>query len=206
MSLTLLIARHGNTFAEGETPRRIGCGTDMELAPSGRMQAERLAAHLHNNELVPRLMFISTLQRTRQMGQIINAHNDWDIHMTVLTALDEIDYGEDENATEAHVLARIGQPALDAWEKDAIPPDGWHANPEKIRQGWKNLAHYLIEHEQEGIFLAITSNGIARFAPCLLEAEAAFQSTHMIKMATGALSSFHYDNGLWHCDSWNIRP
>ncbi|MBR2145117.1 MAG: hypothetical protein IJ956_06235 [Akkermansia sp.] len=28
---TLIIARHGNTFAKRETPTRVGCHTDLEL-------------------------------------------------------------------------------------------------------------------------------------------------------------------------------
>ena len=33
---TLIIARHGNTFAKGETPTRVGCHTDLELVEEER--------------------------------------------------------------------------------------------------------------------------------------------------------------------------
>ena len=36
---TLIIARHGNTFAKGETPTRVGCHTDLELVEEERGRA-----------------------------------------------------------------------------------------------------------------------------------------------------------------------
>ncbi|MGA3882329.1 histidine phosphatase family protein, partial [Bacillus pumilus] len=40
-----VIVRHGNTFAAGEPPRRIGARTDLPLTAQGQAQAEALGAH-----------------------------------------------------------------------------------------------------------------------------------------------------------------
>ena len=76
--------------------------------------------------------------------------------------LREIDYGPDENRPEEDVIARIGKPALDAWERDSIPPPGWRVDPAAIIGNWQEVFSDLVE--EEGDHLIVTSNGIARFA------------------------------------------
>ena len=45
-----------------------------------------------------------------------------ELSITPLEALREIDYGPDENKPEVDVIARIGEAALDAWEKRRHSP------------------------------------------------------------------------------------
>ena len=52
--------------------------------------------------------------------------------------------------------------------------------------------------------LAITSNGIARFAPHLTGSFDAFDQD--IKIATGALCALQNVNGEWNIMEWNVRP
>ena len=55
---TIIIARHGNTFAAGEVVRRVGI-TDLPLVESGVQQAEKLAQHLLAEGLRPSVIFTS---------------------------------------------------------------------------------------------------------------------------------------------------
>ncbi len=207
MTLTLIIARHGNTFDADDTPRRVGKNTDIPLVEEGRNQAKRIAGYLKEQQLKPAHIYTSTLKRTEEMATIINSENDWNVHSMPLVFLDEIDYGDDENKTEEEVIARIGQDALDAWDKNATPPEGWNISPETIKQDWQNFADYLSDNQSENIVMCITSNGIARFAPHILKDANAFYAEHHIKMKTGALSIFEYDAEQgWSCKSWNERP
>ena len=61
---TLIIARHGNTFEDGEPPRRVGARTDLPLTNKGRMQARAVGLWLKENKLMPDVVYSSTLQRT----------------------------------------------------------------------------------------------------------------------------------------------
>ena len=51
--ITLVIARHGNTFESGETPRRVGARTDLPLTEKGRQQAQAIGHYLKEHDLIP---------------------------------------------------------------------------------------------------------------------------------------------------------
>ncbi|HBH26642.1 MAG TPA: hypothetical protein DDX54_04495 [Rhodospirillaceae bacterium] len=53
MITTLIIARHGNTFAPGAEPRRVGGRTDLPLVAKGRAQAQALGRTLGALTLPP---------------------------------------------------------------------------------------------------------------------------------------------------------
>lgn len=206
MTTRIIIARHGNTFAPDETPRRVGKHTDIPLVESGRHQAQRMARYLAHHTMTPDWAYSSTLQRTIAMVDIMNETNGWNVSRVALAFLDEIDYGVDENVTEAELVQRIGQDALDAWDKDAVPPSGWNVDPQRLRSQWRDFADYILNHQTDKTILAVTSNGIARFAPSLLEDEARLYKQHSIKMRTGALSILEHDGDSWHYTLWNHRP
>lgn len=207
MTTTLIIARHGNTFTPTETPRRVGKKTNIPLVEKGRLQAQRMATYLKDHDIHPDHIYTSTLKRTEEMAIIINKTNDWNIHSLPLTFLDEIDYGEDENKTEAEVINRIGEKALHQWDNDATVPEGWNVSPEDIKKDWYNFAEYLVENQEGNTVMCITSNGIARFAPHILTSPDTFRATHSIKIKTGALCVFkHNATDGWTCQSWNERP
>ena len=59
---TLIIARHGNTFAKGETPTRVGCHTDLPLVEEERGRGVGL--YLKKLGLVPTRILAAPLKRT----------------------------------------------------------------------------------------------------------------------------------------------
>ncbi len=204
MTTTLLIARHGNTFSKGQTPTRVGKHTDLPLVESGLQQARRLAIHLNEHDLIPDRIFTSQLLRTQQMAETINHALGTEIETTAEEMFDEVDYGPDENKPETDVIARIGQAAIDAWDKNATVPQGWKVNPNEIIEHWKAFGKVCESRYKDKTVLAITSNGIARFAPHLTGSFDAFDQD--IKIATGALCALQNVNGEWNIMEWNVRP
>lgn len=196
MTARLHIVRHGNTFDKGDIVTRVGGRTDLPLSISGRTQAEALARHFAATPFATARS--GPLKRTRETARAILAAQPNAPELITDLFLREIDYGPDENRSEQDVIARIGQPALDAWERDSIPPSGWRVDPAAIIGNWQELFSDLAE--EEGDHLIVTSNGIARFA---LAAANAHRPD--AKLPTGGYGVIELtpDPVLLH---WNLRP
>ncbi len=200
MTTKLLIARHGNTFGPNDTPTRVGARTDLPLVETGRDQAKKLGLYLKEHNLIPDLILTSQLKRTKEMAEIIKAEIGIPIETHPLAIFNEIDYGPDENKTEEDVISRIGKDAIAKWDREAIVPEGWLANPEEIRRNWQNFTSGL---EEGGTTLVITSNGIARFAPVIAQNP---EAAAFLKISTGALCMLERERSGWLIKGWNIRP
>ncbi len=203
---TLVIARHGNTFEDGETPRRVGARTDLPLTDAGREQARAIGRWLKDNRLVPDACYASTLKRTIETGELAVRAAGYPQHVYALDIFNEIDYGPDENKTEEEVIARLGGKALKDWDEKAAVPEGWIANPDEIIKNWQGFADQARAHDDNETILVVTSNGIARFAPHITGDFEEFSRRHKIKISTGALCVFGYDGGRWVVREWNLKP
>lgn len=203
---TLIIARHGNTFEEKEPPRRIGRRTDLPLTKQGIGQARAIGRYLSDSEILPVAAFSGSLQRTRDTAiqALVQAGHMVDVQPENL--FDEVDYGPDENKTDAEIIARVGAKALKDWDEKATVPPGWNVDTPAIIQGWLDFAARMVQ-EYEGMrVLAVTSNGIARFAPYLTGNFEEFTKKHSLKIATGSLCRLDHDGKGWKVVNWNIRP
>lgn len=203
---TLIIARHGNTFGPDDTPTRVGLHTNIPLVESGREQGRMLGAYLKKNDLVPNVVYSSGLKRAEETAQLAIEEMDIGVKVWPEAMFNEIDYGPDENKTEEEVITRIGQDALDAWNENATVPPGWHVDPDKIIRNWLEFGARCAKTHAGRTVLAVTSNGIARFAPHLTGDFDAFVKKHKIKLATGALAVLEHDGKKWEVKSWNIKP
>ena len=196
METRLFIVRHGNTFDKGDVVTRVGGRTDLPLSISGRVQAEALGRHF---AAIP---FASArsgpLKRTRETAHAILATQASPPDLATDLFLREIDYGPDENRPEEEVIARIGQPALDAWERDSIVPPGWRVDPDALIGNWQETFHEL--RDQPGNHLIVTSNGIARFA---LNAAGAQRAD--AKLGTAAWGVIVVEGGEARVEAWNVR-
>jgi len=203
----LIIARHGNTFAPHEEVRRVG-KTDLPLVASGLAQGQALGRYLQSQQLVPEVIFTSTLQRTQQTAAAAQAAMHSQLPVQPLALFDEIDYGVDENQPEAAVVARLGLAALQAWDEAGVVPNGWQASPASLIKNWQDFAGDLRQNYPGKTVLVVTSNGIARFAPHLTGDFARFRTQHGIKLATGAIALFenHPRETVWHATAWNVKP
>ena len=221
---TLIIARHGNTFAKGETPTRVGCHTDLELVEEERGRGVGL--YLKKLGLVPTRILAAPLKRT--MGTAALAAEAAGCTCTVEPdhRFIEVDYGPDENKTEEQVKARLGAEAakaegidpatltaeeldtkgeaiIDKWNADATVPDGWKVDVQQIRDNWMSLASEVKDGE---IMLCVSSNGTIRFAPVITGDYAGFCAEHDIKVATGGVCIFTSEDGTtWTCTEWGTK-
>lgn len=217
----LVIIRHGNTFRPEETPRRVGARTDLPLVEEGRAKkaAKILAGHGYRADR----MFAAPLQRTMQTASVIAGEMGYGGKIIPAADFVEIDYGPDENKTEEEVIERLGRAILGAmegcssvdavveagknavarWDREGIVPEGWRVDVNAIRRSWSCFADAIGPSET---VLLVSSNGIIRFAPCLLsEGEDAFRSHSSIKVATGGVCVFEDDGNGWRCVLWNAR-
>jgi 2,3-bisphosphoglycerate-dependent phosphoglycerate mutase len=202
---TLIIARHGNTFEKGETPRRVGARTDLPLVESGRVQARGIGHWLKTNGVYPEAVYSSQLQRTKETAEIALKEAGYKEPVFPLAIFNEIDYGPDEDLPEDAVIARVGEQALKDWDHKAIVPDGWAFNPAQCIKDWKNFAAHVVE-DQQACVMVVTSNGIARFAPHITGDFEGFAQNHGIKISTGAVCVLEHKDGRWTVKDWNIRP
>jgi broad specificity phosphatase PhoE len=194
----LYIVRHGNTFDKGDVVTRVGGRTDLPLSTSGRAQAKALGGHLINVRFATARS--GPLKRTRETAAVILAAQAEAPELTTELFLREIDYGPDENRPEDVVIARIGKAALDAWERDSIPPPGWRVDPAALVGNWQEMFSDLAG--EEGAHLIVTSNGIARFALA-----AAGEKRDDAKLATGAYGIVELsEGGGVTVSAWNVRP
>lgn len=204
--LTLLVARHGNTFDPGDTILRVGKQTDLPLSNSGREQAKKLGVFLHGKYQIIDQIFVSSLKRTQETAAIALPNSTFEID----PIFDEIDYGIDDGKPESQVVERVGQAALKQWEEFGVAPAEWKVDSEKIIQNWQEFANNCVEHYPAGTtILVVTSNGIARFAPSIIRkvSNEHLTPSPSLKMKTGAVSSFQLSqDSCWLLDFWNFSP
>ena len=133
---------------------------------------------------------------------------DKDIPLIADARFTEIDYGPDEGKTEDEVIARIGQEALDAWNANAIVPNGWNVSVDGIIQAWKDFAHEVEQNYRDKTVLVVSSNGIIRFAPYLTGNFEEFCNQFNIKVGTGSVCILEKEDGdkFWTVKEWGTKP
>lgn len=198
-----VIVRHGNTFAAGEPPRRIGARTDVPLTPAGVAQGEALGAYFASAGWRFACVLVSPLERTRRTAQAILSRQVDPPTAIACDWLREIDHGPDENRTEDEVLARIGAGALTAWDEHAQPPPDWIVDAEARHAAWRGLFA-----GDPGPTLLVTSNGAARFAlsadPTLVAARSELPN---LKLPTGSYGVIRKNSGgMLEVPIWGLRP
>ncbi len=229
MVTRILIARHGNTFTKEQTPTRIGRHTDLPLVEEER--GRNLGKYIKAKNLLPTVIFAAPLKRTMQTAHLAREEMQINIELRQDNKFLEIDYGIDENKTEAEVELRLGkmqvlnngeslanytiealqekgQQIINDWNKKALVPAGWQVNPELCIQTWLDFAKMVEANYQNKTVMVVSSNGIIRFAPYITQDFNNFIATNNIKVATGNLCIFEKSaqDNHWNCTGWNIKP
>lgn len=211
MRTKIIIARHGNTFRPGETPTRVGARTDLPLVETER--GKSIGLYLKEHGLIPHKIYSSPLARCIETAGLAVKAMNIKRDLAILPCFTEIDYGADENKTEEEVMLRLGNGniekgriIIDEWNKKAIVPDGWRADPRQIIKTWEDFAEREVPPRQT--VLLVASNGIIRFAPCLTGSFEQFSQEYDLKVATGGLCIFEKEDRapFWTCTAWNIKP
>jgi probable phosphoglycerate mutase len=201
----LLIIRHGNTFTSDETPRRVGVRTDIPLVQSGIEQARAVGNYLKREGLLPTTVYASALQRAQETARLM-MHEAGQDNLPIITDenFNEIDHGVDENKTEEEIIARLGKGILEEWNDYGVVPDGWKVNPRAIQKSWLNFANDCLENRQGQTTCVVSSGGIIRFAPIILDG-AALPDGQTPKVSTASLSLMQHDGNSWRVMFWNKR-
>lgn len=203
MSRLFVIVRHGNTFVQGEAPRRIGSATDLPLVESGRDQAQRLGMRFAVRKWQFERIFCSPLRRTRETATIMQGVLPDAPVPELLALLAEVDHGVDEDQPEDVVLARIGRGALTAWDRHGLAPPGWRVDRDERIEAWRRL----YAGREGGTTLLVTSNGAARFAlhadPILVKQAEWLPS---LKLRTGAFGVIRQGPDGLRLIAWDRRP
>lgn len=201
MALSVTIVRHGDTFAPGVAPRRIGARTDLPLVASGRAQAAALGALFAGAGRRFDRALTAPLARSRETLEQILAAQSAPPPVETADWLNEIDHGPDEDMPEGAVVARIGAAAIAAWDRAAQAPADWTVDAARRIAGWSALWE-----AGSGDVVLVTSNGAARFAllsdPGLREQAAALPT---LKLRTGAFGTIVRDAGGLRLHDWNRR-
>ncbi len=205
MTRRLFVVRHGNTFAPGEAPRRVGVRTDIPLVESGIAQAVALGAWFVQQGIVFDRALSAPLIRTRQTAEAILAASSAPCPLGIADFLAEIDHGPDENGLEEDVVARIGDAAITAWDERAEAPADWIVDREGRIAAWRAL----FAGPAPGNSLLVTSNGAARFALFAADslAEQARASGRNLKLRTGAYGEIMQTGpDSLEIANWDRRP
>lgn len=203
MSARLYIVRHGNTFDKGDTVLRVGGRTDLDLSSSGRVQAAALGAHFAGSGVNFEKVLSGPLKRTLQTAEAITSAATSQAMIEIVEGLREVDYGPDEGQPEDLVVARIGQAALEAWEQDAVVPEGWKVDPASLVDVWRAIL--ASAKMREGNTLAVTSNGIARFALQAIGLDGDAREATPLKLRTGAYGVIGLEEEPALIE-WDVRP
>ena len=200
----LVIVRHGNTFETGETPRRIGARTDLPLTATGLGQSRALRDHFAANGVRFDRVISSALQRTRQTAETIIGGAP--LTLEAASFLTEIDHGPDEDQVESEVVARLGNEAITAWDREWIAPEGWEVGAQWRVPAWREFVERVAEELPDGTVLLVTSNGAARFALAALGLKPGENSAG-VKFRTGSYGLVEVKGGAdFRLLGWNMRP
>ena len=118
--MQLILSRHGNTFAPEDKSVWAGTSNDLPLVQKGLEQAETLAAALIANQIRPKTIYCSPLQRTKIYAQIVIDRLKLSYKPIVDQRLNEIDYGDWTGLTNEEVAAKFGQEDLELWTKHSL--------------------------------------------------------------------------------------
>ncbi|MBR4751081.1 MAG: histidine phosphatase family protein [Thermoguttaceae bacterium] len=228
MTVKLIVARHGNTFNKGDVILRVGSRTNLPLTQEGIAQGLRLGENLRSAGLCPTRLFSAPLLRTLMTCEEAVKVFNVPFSIEQLDFLTELDYGEYDGLPETDVLRRIGeietatqQPlvtdaeklveigrtVLKRWDKEAVLPKAWkflQPRVDSLGNQWRDFSERLIQTANQGsVSLAVTSNGIARFALDILPIDA--KRPDSVKLSTGAFGLFIWNGKYWSLGDWDVK-
>lgn len=229
MITRIIIARHGNTFAKGQAPTRVGGKTDLALVEKER--GHKIGEFLKNQKIMPAVVFSAPLKRTYETAKLAIEVLGISQEVVLDESFREIDYGLDENQTENVVLKRLGElylaregedvsslsveiinargeKVIEDWNSHAIVPDGWKVSPDEMINTWVSWGNKIEKEYLGKNVLIVSSNGIIRFAPYLTGNFEGFARGNDLKVGTGNICIFEKaeNEENWKCMLWNHNP
>ncbi len=170
--MKLILARHGNTFDDGQIPTWVGSKNDLPLVEKGKAQAEALADYLVKNSIKPDAVYCGPLKRTKEYAQIICENAKLNLEPIIDERLNEIDYGEWSGLTNKEISEKFGDDVLCAWNDFSIWPEkekgNWGTSKQKLLSNVNSFVeglsqkYSLVPASNDKTILAVSSNGVLR--------------------------------------------
>ncbi len=207
----LLLSRHGNTFAPGDTPVMVGASSDLPLVASGEGQARRLGDALREAAVDPHRVFAGPLKRTADYARLALEQARLQRPVMLDERLREIDYGPWEGKSDAELEAMGAGSALAAWRERSVWPAeaGWRPSEASLEERALGFAADAVEGlPEEDTALVVSSNGVLRYFLKLVPGafERALEEG-TAKLGTGRTALFtHHDENGWDLVYWNREP
>jgi probable phosphoglycerate mutase len=201
----LILARHGNTFEKGETPRIVGAHEDLPLTAEGKDQARVLGRALKEAGIKLESVRAGPLSRTFLFAGIAAIEAGYSGEIVIDPRLRELDFGLWSGLTDDEVAAKFGQESIDAWRRDGKRPDdcAWTPSEAEVRA---NLAALAAE-TKDAATLCVTSNGVLRYAmeldPAAFVARGAKGG---FRVKTGRLCAFRQTQDGLKLILWDEKP
>lgn len=197
-SLTLVVARHGNTFEPTDTPVMVGLKTDLPLTEQGQQQAKAIGKDFINRQ--PKAIYSGQLSRQQQTAQGIQSQFSTNPPLTTCHCLNEIDYGPWEGLPPLEVQKRWPHEHAQ-WEQGVWQDSLFHEKGENRKEQLQNWLQDINEHYSSGLVLAVTSGGVLKMLASIIEPNKALE-----KVKTGHYCILQLKQGTVSIKAWNLKP
>ena len=212
LPITLIIARHGNTFNKGEKLVQVGCRTDLPLTPHGLVQGLLLGEKIKSEIKNLKSIYAGDLKRQIETAKLIAEEiNEKETLYFNETALNEIDYGLWEGLTQDEIIAKWPEQYKNWTEQSEWPLgvfNGSFLSHQKKLNDWLNLLKK--QYKSGDSIIAVTSNGIIRLLYSFQE-EAwakikAERKMELLKVNTGHFCEIRLYKDDLEIVRWNVNP
>lgn len=208
--MQIILSRHGNTFLPDDIPVWVGAKQDLPLVDSGKLQAEYLGLALQRAGIQLQAVYCGPLKRTRDYAaRVLKALNS-PLKPIVDSRLNEIDYGNWSGLNSVQIREMGEGAELSAWENFSVWPTNsdWQGSAAQIVSEVKTLAEDLVKrYKPSDSVLLISSNGRLRyFLKLIPKAFEQYTENKAIKVLTGNICFFLYENKKWQIKFWNKSP
>ena len=208
--MQLILSRHGNTFSPQDAVIWVGAKQDLPLVDSGVLQAKCLGLALQKADIPLKAVYCGPLKRARDYATIVLKALSSPLTPIVDWRLNEIDYGTWSGLSNVQIQQMGQGSALSAWENSSVWPEnsGWSGSAAQIISEVKALAEDLVkQYEATDTILLISSNGRLRyFLKLISQAFEQRVANKALKVLTGNICFFLYENKKWQVKFWNKSP
>lgn len=202
MECMVLLCRHGNTFAAGETPYMVGSAQDLELTEEGEHQAQKVGWALSKSGVEIGQIISAPLRRTQKFAQIVMqelAPFSRPLFQTD-ARLSELDYGEWSGKSALEIEQSFGSKALNSWNELGEWPNSASFLPprEQVERELSSLLDEVVKMKRTTCL--VTSQGRIKVLVNLLNLKTSK------KMGTGRVSLLTFSGQNWNHLGWNLTP
>ena len=204
--MLLILARHGNTFAPGDTPVWVGAREDLALVEMGLDQSRAIGAALARASITPTRVLAGPLKRTRTGAKLAADQCGFTGDIEIDERLREIDYGVWGGKSDAEIQARWGAEAIEAWRERSVAPEGagWAPTVAALQANARAVFNEAVSvQDQDAAVLIVTSNGVLRYFHALLAPEGAPGAA---KVKTGHMGAARVTLAGAALLCWNASP